>query len=57
MANIQIPEELFIELCKYHLLGIEDVKTANIIRKGLNTKYEAIRKRIEYSERLKNDHK
>lgn len=59
MANVQIPEELFLELCKYHLLDIKDEQVAIRIANGLEQKYETIKRRTEYTEylRQKNDHK
>lgn len=47
MKNIQIPEELFIALMKYHLLDIEDVQTE--IKKGLMDKMDSISMRLLYS--------
>lgn len=40
MKNIQIPEELFIALVKYHLLDMDECK--NEIQKGLEQKIDAI---------------
>lgn len=47
MKNIQIPEELFIALMKYHLLDMEDVQPE--IKKGLMDKMESIAMRLLYS--------
>lgn len=47
MKNIQIPEELFIALMKYHLLDIEDVQPE--IKKGLMDKMDSISMRLLYS--------
>ncbi len=47
--NIQIPEELFVSLCKHHLLGVDDDHTMDQIQKGLNDKMEAITRRELYS--------
>ena len=40
---IQIPESLFVELMKFHVLGLED--SLPEIKKGLEQKYEAIIRR------------
>ncbi|MEG1291410.1 MAG: complexin-2 [Lachnospiraceae bacterium] len=47
MKNIQIPEELFAALVKYHLLDMEDVQPE--IRKGLMDKMDSITMRGLYS--------
>lgn len=47
MKHIQIPEELFIALMKYHLLDIEDVQPE--IKKGLMDKMDSISMRLLYS--------
>lgn len=47
MKNIQIPEELFIVLMKYHLLDMEDVQPE--IKKGLMDKMDSIAMRLLYS--------
>ena len=47
MKTIQIPEELFIVLMKYHLLDIEGVQPE--IKKGLMDKMDSISMRLLYS--------
>ena len=47
MKKIQIPEELFIALMKYHLLDMEDVQPE--IKKGLMDKMDSIAMRLLYS--------
>lgn len=47
MAKVQISEELFIELCKYHLLGMG--ADENAIQKALSEKMDAILMRQLYS--------
>lgn len=47
MKNMQIPEELFIALMKYHLLDVEDVQPE--IKKGLMDKMDSISMRLLYS--------
>lgn len=47
LKNIQISEELFVALIKYHLLEMDDVLPE--IKKGLDEKYEAIVRRSLYT--------
>ncbi|WP_347991224.1 complexin-2 [Mediterraneibacter faecis] len=47
MKNVQISEELFFALLKYHLVEIEDVLLE--IRKGLEDKLEAMVRRDLYT--------
>ena len=47
MKNVQIPEELFIALMKYHLLEIEEVRPE--IKKRLMDKLDSISMRLLYS--------
>lgn len=47
MKQIQIPEELFILLMKYHLLDMEEVQPE--IAKGLMDKMDSITMRLLYS--------
>lgn len=47
MKMVQIPESLFVELMKYHVLGIED--SLPEIKKGLEQKYEAMMRRELYT--------
>ena len=47
MKSIQIPEELFIALMKYHLLDIKGVQPE--IKKGLMNKMDSITMRLLYS--------
>lgn len=44
---IQIPESLFVELMKFHVLGLED--SLPEIKKGLEQKYKAIIRRELYT--------
>lgn len=48
MKNVQIPEDLFIALMKYHLLEIEEVQPE--IKKGLMNKLDSISMRLLYSQ-------
>ena len=43
LKMVQIPESFFVELMKYHVLGIED--SLPKIKSGFDEKYEAIMKR------------
>ena len=47
MKQIQIPEELFVALMKYHLLDMEEVQPE--IKKGLMDKMDSISMRLLYS--------
>ena len=47
MKQIQIPEELFVALMKYHLLDMEEVQPE--IKKGLEDKMDSISMRQLYS--------
>ena len=47
LKMIQIPESLFVELIKYHVLGIED--SSPEIKTGLEQKYEAMMRRELYT--------
>lgn len=49
---VQIPEELFYEICRYHLLDLdeEDAQdTAQTIEQGLKAKLEAMQRRRLYT--------
>ena len=47
LKMVQIPEGLFVELMKYHVLGIED--SLPKIKSGLEEKYEAMMRRELYT--------
>ena len=47
MKNVQIPEQLFFALLKYHLLDMDEVLPE--IKKGLEEKMEAMLKRELYT--------
>lgn len=53
MKSVQIPEELFWQLCRYHLgdpLDSEEaVEVLQEIDNGLQTKLEAMQRRLLYS--------
>lgn len=49
---VQIPEELFFEICRYHLLDLDDLNAqdaAQAIEQGLKAKIEAMQRRAAYS--------
>ena len=47
MKQIQIPEELFIALMRYHFLDVQEVQAE--IKKGLMDKMDSITMRLLYS--------
>lgn len=46
--NIQIPVDLFLDLCNYHLAGIRSPKQEQRIQQGLQDKLDAVRRRSDY---------
>lgn len=53
MKQIQIPEELFVQLCLYFLFDKTDKETIDAITSGLETKMERIQARTSYMEQLR----
>lgn len=51
--QIQIPEELFVQLCLYFLFDKTDKETIDAITSGLETKMERIQARTDYMEHIK----
>jgi hypothetical protein len=49
MASVQIPESLFMDLVKYHLLGVQEPDIANRIISGLQAKMDKIERHTQYS--------
>lgn len=49
--NIQIPEQLLIDLCNYHLAGIRSAEQEQRIRQGLQKKLDSVRRRADYQKR------
>lgn len=47
--NIQIPQELFLQLCKFHLADLKDLETSEAIYKGLCEKLDQMARRELYS--------
>ena len=48
--NVQIPETLFVDLLKLHLLDLEDPDIEIRIRKGLQAKLDALTRRQHYTD-------
>lgn len=46
--NIQIPTELFLDLCNYHLAGIRFPGQDQRIQQGLQDKLDAVKRRSDY---------
>lgn len=46
--NIQIPTDLFLNLCNYHLAGIRSSEQEQRIQQGLQDKLDAVRRRLDY---------
>lgn len=60
VINVQIPRELFAEICCYFEVGVKKPKEQadiEFIKKGLQQKVNAILKRFEYEDRLKEQKK
>ena len=57
MKSYMIPEDLFLDLVKYHLLDMQDPERAERIRNGLNAKMQADARRRNYEDNLKNGSK
>lgn len=56
--NIQIPTDLFLNLCNYHLAGIRSPEQEQQIQKGLQQKLEAVKRRADYQkQRVTHDKK
>lgn len=54
MKNVQIPEDLFFSLCRFHLLADQldaddEEELAQAIQDGLQAKLEAMQRRALYS--------
>lgn len=47
--NVQIPQELFLQLCKFHLADIKDSETSETIYKGLGDKLDQMARRELYT--------
>ena len=47
--NVQISQELFLQICKYHLAQIDDSGTVEAIYKGLCDKLDQMARRELYT--------
>lgn len=47
--NIQIPREIFLDLCKWHLFNIHDPEREQRIKETLEAKMNSTRNRENYS--------
>ena len=56
MKNVQIPEQLLIDLCNYHILGIRNPALDMRINQGLQQKLDAVQRRTAYQERRSEKH-
>ena len=54
--NIQIPTDLFLNLCNYHLAGIRSFEQEQRIQQGLQDKLEAVRRRSDYHRQKRDTH-
>ena len=50
--SVQIPRELFMALCRWHLGGIQDPEAEEAIRAGLQRKLDAAAARENFKKRL-----
>lgn len=58
MKNIQIPKELFLDLCRQHLAGIRSPEQDQRIQQGLQNKLDAVKRRSDYQkQRVTHDKK
>jgi len=56
--NIQIPTELFLDLCNYHIAGIRSPGQDQRIQQGLQNKLDAVKRRSDYQkQRVTHDKK
>lgn len=56
MKNVMIPDQLLLDLIKYHLLHIQDDEEINTrIQAELHKKMQRMLEREEYSKRLKDN--
>lgn len=56
IINVQIPRDLFAEICAYFEVGVKKKKEeadVEFIKNGLQNKVNSILKRFEYEDKLK----
>ena len=56
MKNIQIPKELFLDLCRHHLADIRSPEQNQRIQQGLQDKLDAVRRRSDYHRQKRDTH-
>lgn len=56
MKNIQIPKELFLDLCRHHLADIRSSEQDQRIQQGLQDKLDAVRRRSDYHRQKRDTH-
>lgn len=56
MKNVQIPEQLLIDLCNYHIVGIRSAEQEQRIQQGLQKKLDAVKRRSDYQKRRSKNH-
>lgn len=54
--NIQIPTDLFLNLCNYHLAGIRSFEQEQRIQQGLQDKLDTVRRRSDYHRQKRDTH-
>lgn len=55
MKNVQIPEQLLIDLCNYHILGVRNPALDMRINQGLQQKLEAVQRRAAYQKQRRDN--
>lgn len=48
---MQIPVDLFLDLCNYHLAGIRSSRQDQRIQQGLQNKLDAVKRRSDYHQK------
>lgn len=56
IKNIQIPTDLFLNLCNYHLAGIRSPEQEQRIQQGLQDKLDAVKRRSDYHRQKRDTH-
>lgn len=56
MKNVQIPEQLLIDLCNYHIAGMRNPDLDMRIQQGLQNKLDAVKRRSDYQKRRNENH-
>ena len=53
--TVKIPETLFLELLKYHLLDAKTPERETYIRHALQTKWDTVSARLEYAKNIRHN--